>query len=72
MPAISSYPPGEEAIHADMTDDGNFFFLTKNNRILSTKRNEVTYVNVTGQDSWERANGIKTFNNNIYLIDSIG
>ena len=70
LPSISSYPPGEEVISADITDDGNFYFLTKNMRVLSTKRNEITYVNVTGQESWENASRIKTFNNNIYLIDT--
>lgn len=69
IPSISSYPPGEEVTDSDMTEDGNFYFLTKNNRILSSKRNEITYVNVTGQDSWENASRIQTFNNNIYLID---
>lgn len=71
IPSISSYPPGEEVTDSDMTEDGNFYFLTKNNRILSSKRNEITYVNVTGQDSWENASRIQTFNNNIYLIDKI-
>ena len=70
LPSISPYPPGEEAISADITDDGNFYFLTKNMRVLSTKRSDVTYANVTGQESWENASRIKTFNNNIYLIDT--
>lgn len=71
LPAVSTYPPGEEVIHVDMTDDGNFYFLTKNMRVLSTKRDEVTYVNVIWQESWERANRVRTFNNNIYLIDQL-
>ncbi len=70
VPNASPYPPWEEAISVDVTDDGNFYFLTKNKRVLSTKRNEVTYVSVTGQDSWENAEKVKTFNNNIYLVDS--
>ncbi|MDD2693979.1 MAG: hypothetical protein PHY14_03530 [Candidatus Gracilibacteria bacterium] len=72
LPTPSTYPPGEEVTDFDMTDDGTFYFLTKNNRILSTKRNEVTYANVTGQDSWENASGIQTFNNNIYLTNNSG
>lgn len=55
----------------DMTEDGEFYILTKNSRILSTRRNDVTYVNVTGQDSWEKASKIATFNNNVYLIDNV-
>lgn len=69
LPAFTSYPPGEEVVHSDMTDDGNIFFLTKNDRVLSTKRTEITYVNVTGQESWESADGIYTYFNNIYLLD---
>ncbi len=70
LPAISPYPPWEEVISTDLTEDGNFYFLTKNKRVLSTKRNEITYANVTGQNSWENASKIKIFNNNLYLIDS--
>jgi hypothetical protein len=69
LPQVISYPPGEEVLHADSTDDGNVYFLTKNKRILSTKRNEITYANVTGQNGWEDAGKIRTFNNNLYLID---
>jgi hypothetical protein len=69
LPQMISYPPGEEVLHADSTDDGNVYFLTKNKRILSTKRNEITYANVTGQNGWEDAGKIRTFNNNLYLID---
>ncbi len=68
---ISPYPPWEEALSVDITEDGNFYFLTKNNRVLSTKRNEITYVNVTGQDTWENATKLRSFNNNIYLIDEL-
>ena len=68
---ISSYPPWEEVVSVDITEDGNFYFLTKNSRVLSTKRNEITYVNVTGQDSWEGSTKLRSFNNNIYLIDAL-
>lgn len=69
LTALTSYPPGEEVQSVDMTEDGNFYFLTKNNRVLSNKQNEITYVSVTGQDTWENANTLHSFNNNIYLVD---
>lgn len=44
--------------------------LTNQNHILSPRRDEFAYVNVTGQNSWEDALSIKTFNGNIYLLDA--
>lgn len=71
LPKTTPYPPWEEAIDYTVTEDGNFILLTKNNRILASRKNaEVTYVNVTGQDSWEISDNINTFNWNIYLTNS--
>ncbi len=70
LPKVTPYPPGEEAISYTVWEDGNFLLLTKNNRVLASRKNaEITYVNVTGQESWENANMIDTFNGNIYLTD---
>ncbi len=68
LPKASVYPPWEEAIWYDVADDGNFFILTNNNRILSPRGSELTYVTVSWQDWWEKAKSLKTFNGNIYLI----
>ncbi len=71
LPKITPYPPWEEAIDYTVTEDGNFLLLTKNNRILASRKNaEVTYVNVTGQESWELSDAIHTFNGNIYLTNT--
>ena len=53
-----------------MGEDGSIYLLTNQNHILSPRRDEFAYVNVTGQNSWENALSIKTFNGNIYLLDS--
>jgi hypothetical protein len=72
LPKVSPYPPWEEAVAYDVADDGNFFILTNNSRILSPRREELTYVTVTGQDGWDKAQSIKTFNGNIYLVSTDG
>jgi hypothetical protein len=55
-----------------MSDDGKLFVLTENNRVIAPQRSEFNYVKVTNQEGWEAAGGIKTFNGNLYLIDSTG
>ena len=69
LPAISTYPPGEEGVSMDYGDDGTVFITTKNNRVLTPRQNAFTYVTVTGQDSWEVSNRLKTFNGNVYLLN---
>lgn len=68
LPKVSSYPPGESAAWYDVEENGNFYILTKNSRVLAPRGNELTYVTVSGQDRWEDARTIKTFNGNLYLI----
>jgi hypothetical protein len=46
------------------------YILTAQNHILTPRRDEFAYINVTGQNSWEDALSIKTFNGNIYLLAS--
>lgn len=71
LPKMTVYPPWEEVIDHTVTEDGNFLLLTKNNRILASRKNaEITYVNVTGQESWEISDIISTFNGNIYLTNT--
>ncbi len=53
----------------DYGDDGTVFITTKNNRVLTPRQNAFTYVTVTGQDSWEASNRLKTFNGNVYLLN---
>lgn len=57
-------------MHADFGDDGSIFISTKNNRILTARQNDFTYVTVTGQDTWETSERIKVFNSNIYLVNT--
>lgn len=65
---IKQYPSGETIKDYTIQDDGNFFFLTNSNRILASRKSaEITYINVTWQEGWENADGIATFNGNLYL-----
>ncbi|GAB0174796.1 MAG: hypothetical protein HHAS10_06750 [Candidatus Altimarinota bacterium] len=65
---IKQYPSGETIKDYTIQDDGNFFFLTNSNRILASRKSaEISYINVTGQEGWENADGIATFNGNLYL-----
>lgn len=68
LPKVLPYPSWEEAIDFDIEENGNFFVLTNNSRILAPRRDELTYVTVSGQDGWEKSSSIKTFNGNLYLI----
>lgn len=71
LPKVIPYPSSEEVTNFVHTESDNFYLLTKNNRILgSRKQNEIDYVNVMGQDGWEKANKINTFNDYLYLIDT--
>ncbi len=65
---IKSYPSGEVARDYSILEDGNFYILTESNRIIASRKNaDISYINVTGQEWWEQADGINTFNGNIYL-----
>ena len=56
LPKVTPYLANEEVVSFINTENDNFYLLTKNNRILgSRKQNEVDYVNVMGQDGWEKA-----------------
>lgn len=67
---VVPYPGGERVKSFDAGEDGSIYILTTQNHILSPRRDEFAYVNVTGQNSWEDALSIKTFNGNIYLLDA--
>jgi len=42
--------------------------LTDSDRIIASRKNaDISYVNVSGQESWEKSDGIDTFNGNLYL-----
>ncbi len=65
---MKQYPSWETIRDYAIQDDGNFFFLTNSNRVLASRKNaEITYINVTGQEGWEKADSIATFNGNLYL-----
>lgn len=67
-PKIKPYPSGEVARDSTLLEDGNFYILTESNRIIASRKSaEISYINVNGQDWWEKADGINTFNGNIYL-----
>lgn len=65
-----TYPGWEKVKSFDLGEDGSLYILTTQNHILSPRRDEFAYVNVTWQNSWEDALSLKTFNGNIYLLDS--
>jgi hypothetical protein len=68
---VKSYPSGEVAKDYAVLDDGNFYILTEWNRIIASRKNsDISYINVTGQEGWEAADGMATFNGNIYLWNS--
>ncbi len=66
---VVAYPGGEQVKSFDSGEDGSIYILTAQNHLLSPRRDEFAYANVTGQNSWEDALSIKTFNGNIYLLD---
>ncbi len=69
---ILPYQNSENAKAFDFSEDGTAFILTENNRIISARKNDILYVPVTGQEGWENAKTIKSFNWNIYLLSSDG
>lgn len=64
------FPWNEKIRTFDSGEDGSIFLLTEQNHILVPRRDEFAYVNVTWQNSWEDSLWIKTFNGNIYLLNS--
>ncbi len=65
---IKSYPSEERAKDYAVLDDGNFYILTESNKIIASRKNsDISYISVSGQEWWENADGISTFNGNIYL-----
>ncbi len=65
---VVPYPPWETAIWFTAEENGNYYILTRNSRILSPRGNDLTYVTVSGQDTWKKSQAINTFNGNIYLV----
>lgn len=67
-PKLKPYPSGEAAKDSTILEDGNFYILTESNHVIASRKSaEISYINVNGQDWWEKADGIGTFNGNIYL-----
>ncbi len=64
------YPSNEIAKSFDVWEDGSAYILTTENHVLSPRRDDFARINVTGQNTWEEALSIKTFNGNIYLLES--
>jgi hypothetical protein len=67
---IIPYPSNEIVKNFDVWEDGSIYILTTANNILSPERNDFKRQVVTGQTKWEDALNIKTFNWNIYLLES--
>jgi hypothetical protein len=68
---VVSYPRNERIKSMDSGEDGSAYLLTAENHVLVPRRDEFAYINVTGQPGgWEDALSLKTFNGNIYLLDS--
>lgn len=67
---VVPYPSNEIAKSFDIGEDGSIYILTAENHVLSPKRDDFSRINVTWQNSWEDALSIKTFNGNIYLLES--
>lgn len=67
---MTPYPSNERAKSFDIWDDGSIFILTTENHVLSPRRDDFARINVTGQNTWEDAITIKTYNGNIYLLES--
>lgn len=67
---ITPYPSNEIVKSFDTGEDGSTYILTMENHILSPGRDDFLRNNVTGQATWEDAINIKTFNGNIYLLES--
>ncbi len=67
---IIPYPSNEIAKSFDIGEDGSMYILTLENSILSPGRDDFRRINVTGQSTWEDALSIKTFNGNIYLLET--
>lgn len=67
---VIKYPTDEAVRDFDVSDEGTIYALTNNKRILTAKRDTFSYVNVIGQPSWEDALAIRTYNGNIYLLDT--
>lgn len=69
---VIPYPTTESAKSFSVSEDGVLFILTSNDRIISPRRNEFSYITVSGWEGWEKAKSIKVFNNNIYLVSADG
>ncbi len=72
LPTVKSYPTGEEARWFDVADDGTYFIITEQNKVLTKRWNELTYITNNGKNDWINSPVIKTFNGNVYLIGSTG
>jgi hypothetical protein len=62
-------PDGEDAVSGDMLGD-TLYVLTASNRVLKFYKGEFSYVNVSGQQVWQKADIMHTYNSNLYLLSS--
>ncbi|MBC7504096.1 hypothetical protein H7169_03920 [Candidatus Gracilibacteria bacterium] len=67
---VTPYPSSETVKSFDIGEDGSIYLLTDKNSVLSPRRDDFARINVTGQNGWEDALSIKTFNGNIYLLET--
>ena len=70
LPTIQTYPQNDSAIAATINDAGTLYIVSEATRLMTLRQNNVTYVSVTGQGTWELGSKIKSFNGNIYTINA--
>lgn len=70
LPTVKSYPTGATAKDFDSTEDGGFFILTEEGKIMSQRGTEISYVTTSGKNEWQASTIVGTFNGNLYLAGS--
>jgi len=68
IPSIRPYPTWERAKSFGYNEDGTYFIITEQNKILGIRWNEIGYYTSNGKNDWPDSPIIGTFNGNIYLL----
>lgn len=70
LPEIIAYPNQETALDSVINDSGVPYIVSENTKLMTLRQGTVSLVKVAGQEAWESGNQIKSYNGNLYAVNT--
>lgn len=69
---IIKYPNNDNINHSTITDNWVPYLVTTTGKIITKQQNNLKYSLVNGNENWDSANKVKSFNGNLYMLNTEG